>query len=108
MGGGGGGGGGEGSTKLFLNVCCSKWIFDVCNDKMTFENWAIIFPSFSLIQSLHYVGCFFFKVGVVSAIHFSVGHHFPHDIISFRVGYKIKKKLYVIASVKFMCLQHSN
>ena len=33
-------------------------------------------------------------MGTASAVHFSVGHHFVHDIIFFLLGYEIEKKFY--------------
>ena len=33
-------------------------------------------------------------MGVTGAIHFSVGRHFPHDIIFFSLAYIVEKKNY--------------
>ena len=48
-----------------------------------------VFFSFLSYKRWERVGRVFFKVGVAGAVHYSMGSHFPHDIL-FPLGYKKK------------------
>ena len=49
-----------------------------------------------------WVFLFFFTVGMAGAVHFSVGHHFPHDIIFLPLGHT-NLQLVPFCSMKFSC-----